>query len=75
MDYLKWPGSPRDPFAGDPQVTFRWDQDVEFVRAIVEGRPCTPSFADGVAAQAVMEACIRSDKTRAWVDVRHDEAG
>lgn len=74
MDYLKHPASPRDPFGGDPQITFRWDQDVEFVRAIVENRPCSPSFADGVAAQAVMEACIQSDKTRSWVDVKHDVA-
>jgi predicted dehydrogenase len=72
MEYLKHPASPRDPFAGDPQVTFRWDQDVEFVRAIIENRPCSPSFADGVAAQAVMDACQQSDKARAWVDVKHD---
>ena len=41
-------------------------------RAIVENRPCSPSFADGVAAQAVMDACQQSDKARAWVNVKHD---
>ncbi|HZZ41455.1 MAG TPA: Gfo/Idh/MocA family oxidoreductase [Tepidisphaeraceae bacterium] len=72
MDYLKWPGSTRDPFGGDPQVSFRWDQDVEFVRAIAENRPCTPSFADGLAVQAVMEATIQSSQRRAWVDVKRE---
>lgn len=70
MGYLKVPGSSRDPFGGDPQVTFRWDQNVEFVRAIQENRPCSPSFADGVLAQAVMDACIQSSQTRQWVDVK-----
>jgi predicted dehydrogenase len=72
MDYLKWPGSQRDPFGGDPQVTFRWDQDVEFVRAIAEDRPCSPSFADGVAVQAVMDAAIESSERRMWVDVKQE---
>jgi predicted dehydrogenase len=72
MGYLKLPGSNRDPFGGDPQVTFRWDQNVEFVRAILENRPATPSFADGVAVQAVMDAAIESSEKRAWVDVKHE---
>src|SRR5260370_326219 len=37
-EFLKWPGSPRDPHVGDPSITFRYDQDVEFIRAIVEER-------------------------------------
>jgi hypothetical protein len=72
MDYLKVKHSTRDPFSGDPQMTFRWDQDVEFVRAIVENRPCSPSFADGVAVQAVMEAAEASSEKGCWVDVKHE---
>ena len=68
-EFLKVPGSPRDPHQGNPQQVFRYDQDFEFIQAIAEGRPCRPSFLDGVRAQAVMEAIQQSDRERRWVDV------
>jgi predicted dehydrogenase len=68
-EFLVWPGSPRDPDAGDPLKVFRYDQDVEFITAIREGRPCEPSFADGVRAQAVMQAAMQSAAEYRWVDV------
>ena len=68
-DFLKWPGSTRDPRAGDPAFTFRYDQDVEFIQAIVEQRPCVPSFHDGAQAQAVMDAAVLSIRDRRWVEV------
>ena len=68
-EFLKIPESPRDPRAGDPLVAFRYDQDVEFVHAILEERDCRPSFADGVKVQAVMDAALRSVDERRWVDV------
>jgi predicted dehydrogenase len=74
-EFHVWPGSPRDPKAGDPLASFRWDQDVEFVRAIVDGRPCRPSFLDGARAQAVMDAALLSAGERRWVDVEDIEPG
>ena len=68
-EFLTFPGSPRDPQQGDPLVTFRYDQTIEFIRAIVEKRECSPSFRAGVAAQAVMDAAQRSADERRWVDV------
>ena len=68
-EFWVWPGSPRDPGAGDPLVTFRYDQAFEFVDAIRNQRPCVPSFHDGVRTQAVMDAAIRSAETRQWVDL------
>jgi predicted dehydrogenase len=68
-EFWTWPGSPRDPGAGDPLVTFRYDQAWEFVDAIRSGRPATPSFRDGARAQAVMDAAIRSAETRQWVEL------
>ena len=68
-EFLKYPGSPRDPHQGDPLVTFRYDQDVEFIAAIAENRPCTPSFREGAAVQAVMDSAILSANERRWVDV------
>ena len=68
-EFRAWPGSPRDPAAGDPRVAFRHDQAVEFVSAIVEGRPCVPSFAEGVAVQVVMAAVQTAARERRWVEV------
>ncbi len=68
-EFLKWPGSTRDPNHGDPLVTFRYDQNAEFISAIREGRPCRPSFRDGVQAQAVMEAALASVRDGAWATV------
>jgi predicted dehydrogenase len=68
-EFLKIPGSPRDAKSGDPLVTFRYDQDVEFIQAIVEQRDCRPSFIDGVKVQAVMEAALQSQRERRWVDI------
>ncbi|HEY2951875.1 MAG TPA: Gfo/Idh/MocA family oxidoreductase [Verrucomicrobiae bacterium] len=67
--FWKWPGSPRDPRQGDPLVTFRYDQAWEFVDAIRNGRPCTPSFHDGARAQAVLDAAVKSAELRQWVDL------
>ncbi len=68
-EFWKIPGSPRDPSQGDPLVTFRYDQAWEFVDAIRNQRPCSPSFHDGAQAQAVMDAAVKSSETRQWVEL------
>ena len=68
-EFLVWPGSPRDPAVGDPLVTFRYDQNYEFIDAIRQGRACRPSFWDGAAVQAVMDTIVKSAAERRWVDV------
>ncbi|MBI5387305.1 MAG: Gfo/Idh/MocA family oxidoreductase [Verrucomicrobia bacterium] len=68
-EFWTWPGSPRDPDAGDPLVTFRYDQAWEFVDAIRRGRPCDNSFHDGARTQAVMDAAVRSAETKQWVEL------
>jgi len=68
-EFFVWPGSPRDPTVGDPLVTFRYDQAVEFVNAIREQRPCAITFHDGARAQAVMDAALHSSETGKWVDL------
>jgi predicted dehydrogenase len=69
-EFHVWPGSARDPQQGDPLVTFRYDQAVEFIDAITQDRPCAVSFRDGAMAQAVMDAAIRSHDQRMWVTVQ-----
>ena len=68
-EFLVVPGSPRDPRQGDPLVTFRYDQDFEFIDAIRNRRPCSPSLLDGARAQAVMDAAVQSAEQRRWVEV------
>jgi predicted dehydrogenase len=74
-EFLKVPGSPRDPHQGDPLQVFRYDQSFEFIQAIVEGRPASPDFHDGSRAQAVMDAVILSATNRQWVHVPGAEMG
>jgi predicted dehydrogenase len=68
-EFWTWPGSPRDPNAGDPLVTFRYDQNFEFIDAIRNNRPCVPSFREGLLAQGVMDAALLSTEEKRWVDV------
>jgi len=68
-EFLTVPGTPRDPSQGDPTTAFRYDEDYEFIRAIVEGRPCSPSFYDGMRCQAVVDAVLRSASEGRWIDV------
>ncbi len=68
-EFLKLPGAPGDPHQGDPVVNFRFEQDYEFIDAILNNRPCYSSFLDGVRAQAVMDAALQSARENSWVDV------
>jgi predicted dehydrogenase len=68
-EFWVWPGSPRDPAVGDPLVTFRYDQAVEFIQAIREHRPCAATFHDGAQTQAVMDAALVSAATGKWVEL------
>ena len=68
-EFLKRPGSPRDPHEGDPVRTFRYDQEWEFISAIREERDCLPSFYHGMRAQGVAEAILSAAAERRWVDI------
>lgn len=66
-EFWVWPGSPRDPGVGDPLVSFRYDQAVEFINSIREARSCAVTFHDGVHAQRVMDAAVVSAANGTWV--------
>jgi predicted dehydrogenase len=68
-EFLVAEGSSRDPSTGDPLVTFRYDQNFEFIDAIRNGRSCRPSFREGARTQAVMDAALKSAEKRQWVQV------
>lgn len=42
---------------------------VEFVRSIVENKPFSPSFEDGVKCQEILEAVEQSAETRSWKQI------
>ncbi|MBI1786335.1 MAG: Gfo/Idh/MocA family oxidoreductase [Acidobacteria bacterium] len=67
--FLKLPGSPRDPNQGDPRWGYRYDQAFQFVESVRLGKPRAPSFTDGLRCQAVLEAALQSCETRGWVKV------
>ncbi len=71
-EFLRPRGSPRDPGDGIPATVFRYDLVWEFVSAIVERRPATPSFCDGLAAQVVADAVLQSFAERRWIDISLD---
>lgn len=68
-EFLTVPGTPRDPYSGDPTEGFRYDQAFTFVQAIVEGRAASPSFYDGMRCQAVVDAVLQAAREGRWVDV------
>jgi predicted dehydrogenase len=68
-ELLKEPGSPRDAHAGDPIISFRYDQTWLFLQSILDERPVEPSFLDGLHAQIVMGAIIQSAATGKTVEV------
>lgn len=71
-EFWVWPGSKRDPAVGDPLVSFRYDQAIEFVNAIREQRPCAVTFHDGARVQAVMDASVRSAESGQWVELARE---
>jgi predicted dehydrogenase len=68
-EFWTWPGSPRDPQAGDPLVTFRYDQNFEFIDAIRSQRPAVPSFREGAMTQAIIDSAMISARERRWIDL------
>jgi predicted dehydrogenase len=68
-EFLKPAESPRNPDEGVPSTVFRYDLMWEFVSAIVEGRDAIPSFYDGLKAQIVADAVLRSHAERKWVEI------
>jgi predicted dehydrogenase len=72
-EFLKPAGSPRDPAQGEPATVFRYDLMWEFVSAITEGRDAVPSFYDGLNAQIVADAVLRSHTERRWIETPRAE--
>lgn len=71
-EFLKPPGSPRNPSEGEPATVFRYDLVWEFVSAIVENREAVPSFLDGLRAQVVADAVLKSHATRRWMAIENE---
>ena len=68
-EFLKPADSPRDPAVGEPATVFRYDLMWEFISAITERRDAVPSFLDGLKAQTVADAVIKSYESRSWTEI------
>ncbi|MBS0209376.1 MAG: Gfo/Idh/MocA family oxidoreductase [Planctomycetes bacterium] len=69
-EFLKLPGSPRNPAEGKPATVFRYDIMWEFISAIVDKRDAVPSFYDGWSAQVIADAVLQSSAERRWLDIQ-----
>jgi predicted dehydrogenase len=68
-DLAIYPGSPRNPRTDDPLLGYKYDQGVAFVRAIRGETTDYPTFRDGAAVQAVVDAVDRSARERRWIGI------
>lgn len=67
--FLKPAGSPRNPSEGVPATVFRYDLVWEFIDAIVTGRQAAPSFYDGLRAQVIADAVLKSHERKSWIEI------
>ncbi len=52
----------------------RWTGNtIAWADAALEGRPFSPNFEDGLRCQQVIDAAVRSDAERRWIDLPADE--
>ena len=64
---------------GAPQIlgqrpvrqSFGQVQPADFVRAVGEGKPCSPTFREALETQYVCDAVLESARTHAWVKCKH----
>jgi predicted dehydrogenase len=68
-DLSVYPGSPRNPRVDDPLLGYKYDQGVAFVRAIRGETTDYPTFRDGAAVQAVVDAVDLSARERRWIEI------
>jgi predicted dehydrogenase len=68
-EFLSPAGSPRNPSDGVPATVFRYDLVWEFIDAIVTGRDAVPSFYDGLRAQVIADAVLKSHEQKQWIEI------
>ena len=59
----------REVFAADPHRRLRDDNVSAWVDAALERLEMAPSFEDGLRCQEIVDAAVRSDAERRWIDV------
>mgnify|MGYP005850078135 CR=1 FL=1 len=68
-EFLRTPESARDVREGEKRWSYRFDQAFWFTESVRRGESRTPSFADGVRVQKVLDAALRSAESGAWTTV------
>jgi len=72
VDFLAYPGSPRNARSDDPLVGYKYDQGVAFLRAIRGETTDYPTFRDGAEAQRVVDAIDAASTERRWLTIARD---
>lgn len=68
--FLKAPGSSRKIDADAPTLGFRFDQAYDFIESIRRGSQTgLPDFSDGLRAQVVVDAVMKSTQDRCWIRI------
>ncbi len=65
--FLTLPGAFRNPRSDPPQVGYRYDQALQFIQNIREGRDDGPTFEEGMRVQALTDAATLAARERRWV--------
>jgi predicted dehydrogenase len=68
-EFLMLSGAVRNPLTEPPQIGYRYDQALQFVQSIREGRDLGPTFEDGMRVQAITDAATLAARERRWVPV------
>lgn len=69
-DATAWRGDGfREVFVNDPRAWIWGGNVTAWVDAALAGQQMSPSFEDGVRCQEILDAAIRSDAERCWVDL------
>ena len=59
----------REVFAVDPRISTWGGNTLAWVDAALDGREMSPNFEDGLRNQEILDAAIRSDAERHWIDL------
>jgi predicted dehydrogenase len=66
----KWTGDGfREVFATDARISTWGGNTIAWVDAALAGQQMHPNFEDGLRCQEILDAAVRSDAERRWVDV------
>ena len=59
----------REVYAYDPAISTWGGNTAAWIDAVLDRRPMSPDFEDGLRCQEILDAAVCSDKERRWIDL------